>query len=106
MTWFQRFVTPALRALYLKEFNQIKRDRRIIGVLVLPPILQLLLFGTVMSPDVPTLRLGIVDDSRSPQSRALTAALTESGSFQRSGDYASVADLEREISDGAIDAGI
>src|SRR5262245_19176508 len=106
MKWIQRWMTPALRALYLKEFNQIKRDRRIIMVLVLPPLMQLVLFGSVMRPDVPTLRLGIVDDSHSPQSRALTAALTESGSFQRAGDYPSVSALEADISDGAIDAGI
>lgn len=104
--WIERWSTPALRALYLKEFNQIKRDRHVIAALVIPPILQLMLFGTVMSPDVPTLRLGIVDDSRSSQSRALAAALTESGTFERAGDFASVEQLGEEISQGTIDAGI
>src|SRR5262245_19954276 len=105
-SWLQRFGTPALRALFQKEFHQIRRDRQIIGALVVPPILQLMLFGTVMSPDVPTLRLGIVDDSRTPHSRSLTAALTESGSFERAVDYTSVAQLGDEIGRGTIDAGI
>jgi ABC-2 type transport system permease protein len=105
-TWFQRLVTPSLRALFLKEFNQIKRDRHIIGALILPPILQLMLFGTVMSPDVPTLRLGIIDDSQSAQSRALAASLTESGSFEGAGEFTSVEALGQKISEGSIDAGI
>jgi ABC-2 type transport system permease protein len=104
--WIQRWSSPALRALYLKEFSQIRRDRRIIVALVVPPILQLMLFGTVMSPDVPTLRLGIMDESRSSQSRALTAALTESGTFEREGDFESVQELGDKISQGTIDAGI
>lgn len=104
--WLHRFGTPAMRALFLKELHQIRRDRRVIGALVLPPILQLVLFGTVMSPDVATLRLGIVDDSQSPQSRGLIAALSGSGSFELSGMYRSVEALGEEISQGALDAGV
>ena len=65
-----------MRALVQKELNQIKRDRRIMMSLVLPPIMQLMLFGTVMNPDVANINLGIVDDSHSPESRDLIAALT------------------------------
>ena len=43
--------SPAMVALILKELNQIRRDRRVVMALVLPPILQLMLFGTVMSPE-------------------------------------------------------
>jgi ABC-2 type transport system permease protein len=90
----------------LKELHQIRRDRRIILSLTLPPILQLMLFGTVMSPDVANIRLGIVDNSHSPPSRALLAALGESGSFELVGGYDSVERLADDISDGALDAGV
>ena len=102
----QGLVSPTLRAMLLKELNQVKRDRRIIGSLILPPILQLMLFGTVMSPDVANIRLGVVDGSHSPQSRALIAALSESGSFNLQGGYSSVDALSEDISDGLIDAGV
>jgi ABC-2 type transport system permease protein len=101
-----RFVPTALRALFIKELRQMRRDRRLVMALVLPPILQLMLFGTVMSPDVGNLQLGVVDDSRSPQSRGLVAAMSESGSFRLTGLYPSVEALSDEISRGALDAGV
>ena len=79
--WLNRLVSHRLRALVQKELNQIKRDRRIMMSLILPPILQLMLFGSVMNPSVANINLGIVDDSQSPASRDLVAALSESGSF-------------------------
>ena len=62
-------------ALARKELHQIRRDRRIIAALVLPPIMQLMLFGSVMDPSVGNIRLGLVDHSQSAASRDLTAAL-------------------------------
>src|SRR6516165_774043 len=59
-------VSHRMRALVRKELNQIKRDRRITMSLILPTILQLMLFGTVMNPSVGDLKLGVVDDSQSP----------------------------------------
>jgi ABC-2 type transport system permease protein len=74
--------------------------------LVLPPLLQLMLFGSVMSPAVANLQLGIVDDSQSPESRDLVAALSQSGSFKLRALYRSVDSLGGDISQGAIDAGV
>ena len=105
-TWIDRFMSHRLRALVQKELNQIKRDKRIMMSLVLPPILQLMLFGSVMNPSVANLHLGVVDDSQSPESRALVAALSESGSFKLSGLYLSVNVLGDDLSQGAIDAGV
>ena len=44
-----RLVNYRLRALVRKEFNQIPRDRRLELSLVLPPVLQLTLFGFALS---------------------------------------------------------
>ncbi len=104
--WLSRFVSFRLRALIQKELNQIRRDRRIIASLVLPPIMQLLLFGSVMNPSVANVRLGVVDDSQSSASRDLLAALGESGSFSLSRVYASVEALGGDISLSTLDAGI
>jgi drug efflux transport system permease protein len=105
-TWLNRLMSYRMRALVQKELNQIKRDRRIMMSLVLPPLLQLMLFGSVMSPAVANLQLGIVDDNQSPESRDLVAALSESGSFKLRALYRSVDSLGGDISQGTIDAGV
>src|SRR5690349_9619468 len=95
-----------LLALIKKEFNQIRRDRRLAISLILPPVVQLTLFGFALSANVTNIRLGVVDDSRSPESRELIAALTESKSFRLAGYYFSVNELGDAVSRGSVDAGI
>src|SRR5215831_19838226 len=94
---FDRFVSHRFIALVRKELNQIKRDKRIMLSLVLPPLLQLMLFGSVMNPEVTNLPLGVVDDSRSPASRDLIAALGESGSFRLHMLYGSIDAMGNDI---------
>src|SRR5258708_29830334 len=95
-----------LRALIQKEFNQIRRDRRLAISLILPPVVQLSLFGFALSAAVTNVRLGVDDDSRSPESRELIATLTESKSFRLAGYYFSVDQLGDAVSRGNVDAGI
>jgi ABC-2 type transport system permease protein len=95
-----------VRALVQKEFRQIRRDRRLAISLILPPTLQLLLFGFALSATVSNIRLGVVDDSSTPESRELIANLTESKSFQFAGSYVSVDQLGSAISRGDLDAGV
>jgi ABC-2 type transport system permease protein len=97
---------PRLRALVTKEFNQIRRDRRLVISLIIPPLLQLTLFGYALSASVSDLRLGIVDESRTPESRELIAALTESRSFRLGGYFPSSGKLGDAISQGRADAGV
>ena len=102
----QRLFSYRMRALVRKEFNQIGRDRRLQISLVLPPILQLTLFGFALSAAVSNVRLAVVDDSRSPESRELISTLTESRSFRLAGYYSSVDQLGDAVSRGAVDAGV
>src|SRR5580658_2404319 len=95
-----------LRALVHKEFAQIRRDKRLAVSLIIPPTLQILLFGFALDSTVSNLRLGVIDWSRTPESRELVSTLTESKSFKLGGGYASVHDLEAAISRGKLDAGI
>lgn len=95
-----------LRALIKKEFNQIRRDRRLQISLILPPVLQLTLFGFALSAAVSNIRLAVVDDSRSPESRELISTLTESKSFKLAGYYSSVDQLGDALSRGNADAGM
>ena len=103
---FERLVSYRLRALILKELRQIRRDRRIVASLVMPPLLQLMLFGSVMNPSVANIRLGVLDASQTKESRDLIAALTESGTFSLNGAYQSIEQLGNEISLSRLDAGV
>ncbi len=95
-----------LRALIHKEFAQIRRDKRLATSLIIPPTLQILLFGFALDATVSHLRLGVIDWSRTPESRELVSTLTESKSFRLGGYYASVAELQNAISRGKLDAGM
>ena len=103
---FEKLFAHRLRALLRKELNQIRRDRRLAFSLVLPPVLQLLLFGYALSASVENIPLGVVDESKTKESRELIAALTESRSFQSAGNYLSDDQLSKAISSGAINAGV
>jgi ABC-2 type transport system permease protein len=94
-----------LIALIKKEFNQIRRDRRLAVSLIIPPTLQLLLFGFALNSTVDNLRMGIVDLSHTPESRDLISNMTESGAFQLSGTYFSANDMGDAIARGDLDAG-
>jgi len=106
MNKIREFLGYRMRALIRKEFRQILRDRRLAMSLILPPTLQLLLFGFALNATVSNLRLGVVDDSRTPESRELAAIMTESKSFQSAGTYFDVNEMSKKIADGNLDAGL
>jgi ABC-2 type transport system permease protein len=106
MPRLQKLFSYRLIALIRKEFSQIRRDRRMALSLILPPVLRILIFGSVLNSTVSNLRLGVVDDSNTPESRELVATLTESKSFRLAGHYLSVDRLGAEIGRGEVQAGV
>ena len=101
-----RFISYRVLALIRKEFNQIRRDRRLAFSLIIPPTVQLVLFGFALSARVTNLRLGVVDDCKCPESRELIATMSESKSFRLVGYYFSVDKLGEGINRGELDAGL
>jgi ABC-2 type transport system permease protein len=93
-------------ALTLKELRQIRRDRRLAMSLVVPPMLQVLLFGFALDSHVRDLRLGVVDDSRTFESRELISAITENQTFRLAGTYHTSNELERALAAGRLDVGV
>src|SRR5215831_13608908 len=105
-TFLKIVFSQRMLALVRKEFNQIRRDRRLAISLILPPVLQLTLFGFALSATVSNVKLGVVDESKTPESRELVAVLTESKSFRMGGYYFSVDQLGDAISKARLDAGV
>ena len=102
MSWpFERFW-----ALVRKELRQIRRDRRLVMSLIVPPALQILLFGFALDSEVRNMRLGVVDDSRTMESREFVSTLTENRTFRLAGTYPTVGALERALSSGRLDVGV
>ncbi len=93
-------------ALVAKELQQFKRNKHLVAMLVVPPTVNLLLFGVAMNPEVTGLRLGIVDGSATAESRELVSAFVESRSFAVAGRYASVEALGDALASGDLDAGV
>ena len=92
--------------LALKELRQIRRDRRLMISLIVPPTLQILLFGFALDSDVRNLRLGVVDMSRTRESRELISVLTENPTFQLTGAYATTDVLGDDLATGRLDIGV
>ena len=93
-------------ALALKELRQIRRDRRLTISLIVPPVLQVLLFGFALDSDPRNLRLGLVDESRTSESRELISVLTQNRTFRMAGSYATPAALGDALSTGRLDVGV
>ena len=70
-----------LRALLIKEFIQMKRDRLTFGMMVMLPIVQLLVFGFAINTDVKHLPTIVFDQSLQQESRDLLSSLAASGYF-------------------------
>ncbi len=103
---FDKLLNWRFWPLFFKELNELRRNRRLIAMMLLPPTLNLVLLGFAMNPEVTDLRLGIVDESRTAESRELISAFAESKSFVTSGYYRSMAELSSALSAGELEAGL
>ncbi|MEX2443473.1 MAG: ABC transporter permease [Alkalispirochaeta sp.] len=70
-----------LAAVISKEFRQILRDRRTLGLVIFLPIFLLVMFGYAVSLDVRNAPLGVVDIDRTSASRRLIAAVSHNERF-------------------------
>jgi ABC-2 type transport system permease protein len=87
-------------AIIKKEFIQIRRDRRTLAIVLVLPVMQLLLLGYAINTVVDHLPTMVLDETRDADSRALVAALSNSGYF----DVVAYAHDRQELI-GAVDAG-
>lgn len=52
-----------IKAVLVKEFRQLSRDRITFGMVVMIPLIQLLLFGFAINTDVRNIPIGVVDQA-------------------------------------------
>ncbi|XHX80362.1 MAG: ABC transporter permease [Stenomitos frigidus ULC029] len=105
-TFLKRFFDSRFLALVKKEVNQILRNKQLLILLVIPPTLQLLLYGFALNPDVHDLKLGVVDYANVSASRELVSALTANRIFVVEAYPATEQALSRQVETGKLTAGI
>ncbi|MCA1905178.1 MAG: ABC transporter permease [Desulfarculus sp.] len=65
----------------VKEFIQVLRDRRLRILLFLPPLIQLIVYGYAVNFDISHIRVAVLDQDRSAQSRQLLNRVTATPYF-------------------------
>src|SRR5262245_39895638 len=72
----------ALLAVIIKEFLQLRQDRKMTPAMIIGPIVQLLALGYAANLDVTRVPMVLVDQDRTPASRELVERFTGSRSFE------------------------
>ena len=106
MTRMQRLRESRFWPMLWKEFIQMRRDRLTLVMVTVVPALQLLLFGYAIQTDVRHQPMVVLDESRTVESRALTAAITNTGTFDYAGEVHSRREIQLAIRTGQARAAL
>jgi len=84
-------------ALATKEVQQLRRNPGLLIQLMIPPTIVLVIFGYALNPKVRDLRLGVVDQNLTVESRDFIDALTQNVNFNVTRVYASAGEAEAAL---------
>lgn len=90
--------------IYTKEFRQLKRDRLTLAAIIFTPVLMLLLYGYALNFDVKHVRLGLLDDSQTMESRELAQKFFSTEYFDFAGNVSDEPAVDKFIQDGKATA--
>ena len=85
-----------------KEVIQIRRDRRMFGMILLMPLMELFIFGYVVASDLNNIELAVCDYDRSAQSRTYVDQVLRSGYFRIAASCGTIADVNQLLDHGRI----
>lgn len=86
-----------IRALVIKEFLSLWRDKKSRLVLIVPPLVQVIIFGYAATFDLNQVALAVYDEDNSAASRQLTAHFTGTGVFKKIADLRHQDQIDRMI---------
>lgn len=95
-----------LKALVIKEFIEVFRDRGSIALMIMMPIMQLLIFGFAINTDVKHLHTVVLDQSKSQESRQMIESFRASQYFDIVSHAKSFNELNTSVSNGKARVGI
>jgi ABC-2 type transport system permease protein len=97
-----RFSFARMAAVFLKEFQQMMRDRLTFAMAVGVPILQLVLFGYAINTDPKGLPTALVAADSGPMAASVVATLQNTGYFRIVHAGANEGEAERMLEDGRV----
>ncbi len=97
-----RFSLARMLAIFIKEFQQMLRDRPTFAMAVGVPVLQLMLFGYAINTDPKSLPTAVVSADAGPLSRSLIAAVRNTGYFRITHVGTSEAEAEALLEAGDV----
>ena len=95
-----------MMAVAKKEVLQLLRDRRIIPMVLLVPILQVILFGYVVAAEIKNINFAVLDGDRSTESRQIVSKIEHSGYFIKYSNVNDYQELEKLLDGGKVKLGL
>lgn len=92
-----------IKFLLQKEFRQIFRNKAIVAIILVAPIVQLLILPLAANYEVKNINLSVVDNDHSDYSQKLVSKITASGYFRLTGFNASFKDAFKLIESDKAD---
>jgi ABC-2 type transport system permease protein len=83
-----------------KEFIQLRRDPRLLRLVLIAPVFQLLIFGYSVTTDVTHIGTAVLDEDRTSASRALTERFVRSRYFDYDHDLSRPDEIDRLLDTG------
>ncbi len=102
----RRFSMRRLLAVARKELIHLRRDKRMLPIVFVIPVVQLALLGLAANFDVENLKLVVMDGDHSPTSRAIAARLDAGEAFELVGITDSFRGTERMIDLGKAELAV
>ena len=99
-------MSPAVLAVMLKEARQVTRDRRVMAMLVIAPVIQLYVLGLAANFDVDRIATVVCDLDRTAESRALARSLFADGTFLDLGAARDCSRPDEDVREGLAKAAV
>jgi len=105
MSTFASWYGPLLRVVQ-KEFRQILRDPAMLRIVFVAPLIQLLVLSFAVTTDVRNVRLTVLDEDRTLESRRLIETFFQNDVFVPAAPVSARSELEHQLERGKADAGV
>ncbi|MBN1546261.1 MAG: ABC transporter permease [Syntrophaceae bacterium] len=92
-----------IRELVRKEFIQLFRDRKVRPILIVAPIFQILIFGYVVNYDIRDIRMAVLDEAHTRESRLIIDTFRGNGIFRITRTLHHDREIETLMTRGEVD---
>ncbi|MDB5050770.1 MAG: type transporter [Fibrobacteres bacterium] len=94
------------RVIVLKEFQQLKRDKTSLRLMIMLPMIQMIVLGYALTTEVKHTPVAVLDHDGGPDSRSMIQAVSNNALFDFRGNAASESDLKTMLDRGQVKLGI